>query len=128
MIYTLSQQGRTTYAKVKLGIVHLFSGNWWTFVRKQRRRIRDYLYFNSQGVRRYPWGKLDRRRLLKFIAYCVTGLPLLAQSLVGYLRRPDVAWFFHPLACWTTLGVYALGTAWGVLGVRPESRERWRQS
>jgi glycosyltransferase involved in cell wall biosynthesis len=127
VIYALSQQGRTTYAKVKLGIVHLFSGNWCTFLRKQRRRVRDYLYFRSQNMRRYPWGGLDRWRLLKFIVYCVTGFPLLVQSMIGYLRWPDVAWFFHPLACWTTLWIYAWGAVRGVLRAGPESREQWRQ-
>ncbi|MBN1815603.1 MAG: glycosyltransferase family 2 protein [Anaerolineae bacterium] len=128
VIYTLSQQGYATYAKVKLGIVHIFSGNWQTFWRKQRRRVQDYVYFKSRNVRRYPWGKLDRWRLLKFIIYCLTGFPLVAQSIIGYLRQPDGAWFFHPLACWTTLWVYAWGTVRGALVTKPESRRQWRQS
>src|SRR3972149_3086790 len=36
-------------AKVKTGIIHAFSGDIKTFVRKQRRRINDYLYYNKLG-------------------------------------------------------------------------------
>lgn len=128
VVYELTSQGRSTYAKVKTGIVHIFSGSLVTFTRKQRRRIQDYLYYRQLRLRQYPWKSMERRRLLKFIAYSTLVLPLLTQGLKGYWRRPDPAWLFHPVACWITLGVYGIGILKADLfGVAPRSREGWRQ-
>jgi len=91
------------FAKVKTNIIHIFSGDVETFARKQKRRVRDYLYYNKLGVRKYPWKSISRVRLLKFVLLCVTIIPLLIQGIRGYKKRPDKAWFFHPLVCWITL-------------------------
>lgn len=94
-------------AKVKIGIVHLFAGNIATFVRKQRRRIRDYFYFQKAGLR----VESDIQRLnsgkKRFVLACVAVLPLILQTAAGFLRKVDTAWLFHPVACWITLFVYA---------------------
>jgi len=107
VVYELVSRGKNKYAKVKIGIVHLFASDLMTFARKQRRRVRDYLYYQRMGLRRYPWTSLSAGKLGKFVAYCVLVFPLLAQSMQGYLRLPDTAWFFHPLACWMTLIIYS---------------------
>ncbi|MBI1910803.1 MAG: glycosyltransferase family 2 protein [Deltaproteobacteria bacterium] len=115
------------FAKVKTGIIHIFSGDVKTFARKQRRRIRDYLYYNSLGVRKYPWKSVSSLRLLFFIISCMTLLPLLLQALRGYFKRPNSAWLFHPIACWLTLFEYGLGKAGSVFGVRELRRQGWSQ-
>jgi len=124
--YALARRGHA-FAKVKTGIVHLFSGNVAAFARKQRRRIRDFRYYGATGLRQYPWTSLPYRRLAKFVAYTVTGVPLLVQALRGHRRHPDVAWLFHPLACWITLWVYGTETVRGFLVAKPQSREQWGQ-
>ncbi|HLC18662.1 MAG TPA: glycosyltransferase family 2 protein, partial [Thermodesulfobacteriota bacterium] len=115
------------FAKVKTGIIHIFSGDMRTFARKQRRRIRDYLFYSRLGVRKYPWKKTSRLKLLKFIFSCLTVVPLLAQSLRGYSKRPDAVWLFHPLACWLTLWEYSRGTIAGVFSAKELTREGWSQ-
>jgi glycosyltransferase involved in cell wall biosynthesis len=115
------------FAKVKTGIIHIFSGDMKTFARKQRRRIRDYNYYNKLGVRKYPWKSHGRRGLFRFIFSCVTVVPLLSQSLRGYMRRPDAAWLFHAVACWITLYEYGCGTVSGIFGAKELTREGWRQ-
>lgn len=114
-------------AKVKIGIIHLFSGNVSTFIRKQKRRIQDFLYFSKTNLRKYPWNRTSKAKLLKFIIYCITGIPLLVQSLIGYKRRPDTAWFFHAPACWITLFVYGWGMILGKFRSEMNSRVRWSQ-
>ncbi len=126
-VYELLQQGRCRFAKVKVGIVHLFSGDVRTYVRKQMRRVNDYFYYNRSGLRRYPWKNTPRGGVARFILYTVTMLPVLVQSLIGYRRRPDRAWFFHPLACWATLAVYAYGTLRSRFVLRPQDRNGWSQ-
>lgn len=128
MVCDLVSRGRNTIAKVKVGIIHLFSGNISTFVRKQRRRIHDYVYFRDRQVRTYPWGRLQKWRFAKFILYCVAIVPVVMQGVIGFSRKPDRAWLFHPLACWLTLWVYGLGTvkSW-ISHTRPLERTSWSQ-
>ena len=129
IVYELVKQGYNKFAKVKIGIVHVFSDSISTFVRKQRRRIKDYAYYKALGLRKYPWSSLTKDKLLKFVGYTVLTLPLLVQAVRGYMKKQDVAWFFHILACWITLVVYILGTMQNYLfGVRPEDRNTWRVS
>ncbi len=125
----LVREGPVHVAKVKTGIVHLYAGDWRTFARKQRRRIKDYLYFRRQGQRDYDWGGQGRGGLARFVASCVTVLPLVAQAALGYRRSPDVAWLCHPVACWVTLAIYSAGLARHLF--RPpaiEGRSDWRQA
>ncbi len=107
--YELLTQKKNKFAKVKVGIVHLFAGDVFTFIKKQRRRIKDYAYYKEQKLRKYPWGSLGKMKLLKFIIYTITILPLVSQLLRGYWRRQDRAWWFHVPACWITLFIYTNG-------------------
>ena len=59
----------------------------------------------SWGLRKYPWSSLNKGKLLKFVGYTMLTLPLLIQALKGYVKMPDVAWFFHIPACWVILGL-----------------------
>ncbi|RLI71486.1 hypothetical protein DRO97_09820 [Archaeoglobales archaeon] len=126
IVYELVKQGYKKYAKVKIGIVHIFSESISTFTRKQRRRIKDYAYYKQLGLRKYPWSSISKGKLLKFIGYTVFTLPLIAQALKGYLKKPDRAWFFHIPACWITLIVYSLGSIQNSLfEIKPEDRNKW---
>ncbi|MCL5951628.1 MAG: glycosyltransferase family 2 protein [Chloroflexi bacterium] len=128
VVYELLQQGQCKFAKVKTGIVHVFSGSAGTFVRKQRRRIKDYLFFSRSRLRKYPWKSTAKGRLAKFVLYGATVVPLWIQSLIGFTRKPDWAWAFHPFACWITLFVYGAETIRGTLpGAQLQSREHWGQ-
>lgn len=115
------------FAKVKVGIIHLFCGsNVLQFMRKQKRRIRDYLYYSELGVRKYPW-KSQKKGLIKFLLSCFLILPLVVQALKGYFKKRDNAWFFHPVACWLTLWEYGWGTIAKFFGVKGLERSRWKQ-
>lgn len=103
----LAQRAPVKIAKVKIGIVHLFAGNVATFIRKQRRRIRDYFYFQKAGLRAEPDAQKLEEGKKRFELACVTVLPLLLQMTRGFARERDIVWLFHPVACWITLFVYA---------------------
>lgn len=127
VIYELILQGKNKFAKVRTGIIHLFSGTIAAFHRKQKRRIKDYLFYNKQGTRKYPWKKQNKFGLIKFILYCFLIFPLFIQSLIGCFRKCDKAWFFHPLACWITLWVYGWERIFGIFRVEEMKRKNWRQ-
>jgi len=126
VVYELVTQGHNKFAKVKTGIIHIFSGTLSTFIRKQRRRIRDYGYYEKMGVRKYPWSALSKGKLLKFIFYTVTVLPLVGQLMRGWLRKRDSSWAFHLIACWATLVVYGTGTVKNMYDSRIEERMNWK--
>lgn len=127
LVHEMLRQSRCQFAKVRVGIVHIFSGNVQTLIRKQMRRVNDYYYYNRSKLRRYPWKSMNRVGLLKFVAYGILVVPLFVQSIIGYTRRHDRAWFFHPVACWITLVVYAYGTLRGLFVRRPQDRTGWSQ-
>jgi glycosyltransferase involved in cell wall biosynthesis len=122
----LARHGHDVVARVDVAVGHLFAPSYRVFARKTRRRARDYLYYAGRGERTYPWQRY-RRGLVLFVLATVTTVPLLVQAAIGYVRRPDRAWWFHPVACWTTLAIYG----WETLRVRfrPErlSRRGWQQ-
>lgn len=126
VIYELTTQGYLHYAKVKIGIVHIFSGNISTFIRKQRRRINDYEYYNTLNFRKYPWIKTNKKGIFKFFVFSVLVVPLLLQSIIGYSKKKDSAWLFHIPACWLTLLIYGYGSIRNyVIGKKLEDRTKW---
>jgi glycosyltransferase involved in cell wall biosynthesis len=121
------------FIKVKTGIIHAFCGSdIKKFARKQKRRIRDYLYHKKKKDRTYSWEERESTNtknngMLLYVISCVTVLPLIYQALRGYTKKPDYAWFFHPLACEITLWEYGWGYLSGLFNTAEASREGWRQ-
>jgi hypothetical protein len=65
---------------------------------------------------------------IKFIIFSALWLPTFIEALVGYAKKPDKAWFFHPLACWLTLWVYGWGKIGQTLfGAKEMNRTGWKQ-
>lgn len=127
IVYQLVENGRRRFAKVEIGIIHLFAHRTRDFIKKQRRRIQDYLYFKKKNMRRYPWQQTNTKGLVKFILFTIFVLPLVFDSLHGYIKIRDRAWFFHPIACWITLWECGLGRIIGIFCVRELRRDGWRQ-
>ena len=115
-------------AKVKTGIVHLYCSRFTDFTRKQRRRIKDFLYFAQEKQRTYPW---DQQRKSGIVLFCLSTalvFPLIVQMARGFVRRPDRAWLYHVPVCWGTLWVYGIESVRKLLGrgQLPASRDRWQ--
>lgn len=123
-----TKKGPVLFAKTKNGIIHLYCGrDIKKFVRKQKRRIRDYLFFERNGIRIYPWQNQNLVGMFKFLFSCLTLFPLFYQSIRGYLKQKDIAWFFHPLACWITLIIYSEGKIASYFSVKEMDRKGWKQ-
>jgi len=127
ILYELYTKGVTKFAKVRIGIVHIFSGTFRTFVKKTQRRVKDYLYYSSLGVRKYPWKSLDMKGLLKFVVYSALVFPLVIQAAIGYSRKPDRAWWLHPIFCVATLWIYGWAKITGMFAVKEMDRRGWSQ-
>ena len=125
----IGKDGSVSIAKVKTGIVHLYCARLCDFARKQRRRIRDFLYFAQEKERIYPW---NRQRKLGIVLFCLASLlalPLIWQMLKGAIRRPDRAWLYHLPVCWITIWVYGIGTLSKLFGGKqaPVDRSSWQK-
>lgn len=125
----IRRDGAVTVAKVKTGIVHLYCARLGDFVRKQRRRIRDFLFFAQEKKRSYPWDRQRRAGILLFCLATATILPLVVQALIGFCRKPDRAWFYHVPVCLTTLWVYGCGALSKAFGRKqaPVDRSTWQK-
>lgn len=127
-IYELMDKGKNKFAKVKVGIIHVFSGTVSTFIRKQKRRIKDFGYYQRLGVRKYPWNKLNKLGFFRFIIFSALWFPTFIEACIGCIKKPDKAWFFHPLACFLTLWVYGWGKiGQAIFGAKELDRKGWKQ-
>lgn len=105
----LASSGERLAAKVKCDVHHWYCACFADFVRKQRRRIRDYYMFSDRRVGGDFGGSYSRGGLAAFIASTCLVLPALLISLRGHLRKPDPAWFLHWPLCVATLWIYGAG-------------------
>lgn len=152
---TIKEKGSLQFIKVKNGIIHTFcEGDISKFARKQRRRIQDFLFHKFVARdREFEWeaedasgkGKAEGKSsvgqvfslffaavknnmgMVKFMLSCITVVPLLYQTLKGFIKKPDIAWFFHPIACGITMYEYARGTILGMFKKEELNREGWGQ-
>lgn len=124
--YILSEEKPFYFAKVKIGIVHLYCRRFRDFLRKQRRRVRDFLYLEKFSQRSQTYQRQLLRQLY-FICSVVLVLPLLFQAIKGFIKKPDFAWIFHPIACLMTLWIYASEIIVTKFKTNPMERKQWRQ-
>lgn len=122
------KMGTIYFAKVKTGIVHTFvEDSPIKFFRKQLRRINDMSYHQTSGSRVIDWQKYFLPKIIFFQIQCLLVFPLLFQMVKGLIRKSDIAWFFHPVACYSTWFIYLYGFIKGKFSPAQYSRENWRQ-
>ena len=123
----LVQNGHTRIGVMKTGIRHLYCDSIATFRRKQARRISDFLFHAKSKSRSYDYNAIPKWHYGVFVLSTVTVLPLLWQSVRGYMHKTDSAWWFHPLACWITLWEYGRGTIRSLVRPSEYDRSEWKQ-
>jgi glycosyltransferase involved in cell wall biosynthesis len=128
----ISQYLKTTnktinFAKVKIGIIHTYcESSLKKFIKKQKRRLTDY--YQYKNYRDYNWDTSNFKKQLNFILYSVFLLPSLIDSVRGCFKKPDIAWFIHPIACLITLYLYVSISIKYRLGfLKPVNRTTWQQ-
>jgi len=126
------------FAKVKIGIIHTFcESSIIKFITKQNRRLCDY--FNHIHERKYDYSNNFNKNIfnnlylliknnLYFSLYSLLIIPSLVDSIRGFFRKPDPAWFFHPLACFITFWIYLYISILNVFGIKLRlNRNQWHQ-
>ena len=123
----IQEQGSVPFIKVKNSIIHTYCGSdIGKFIRKQRRRINDLMYYRQIGTRKYNWS-YQTKGISLFIISTILTVPLLGQALIGFVKKPDLAWFFHPIACWIGLIINTYGVLLSSGAARIENRAGWSQ-
>lgn len=113
--YDLIQKGFNNYAFVKDDIIHLKRTKVTNFVRFliRRKYIMETQYFERIKRRRHAVyvPETDRLNLIKYIIYSLTFIKPTYDAIRGYLKVKDVAWFLHPIVCFSYLVVYSWAVA-----------------
>ena len=129
LLSQVNRIGEVKFAKVKTSIIHTYcEDNIKKFARKQKRRVLDYYYYKSLGLRDTEWeSKSSKYTILKFAVETALIIPNLFYAIRGYLKKQDTAWFFHPVACLITLYQYAIGTISFKAKKVTINRDDWKQ-
>lgn len=103
--------GYNTFGVVNNSIIHTQKSNIINLIKRrieakeefydQNRSQRKYLVFNWDSHR-------DRINLTKYIIFSFTFIIPLIESVRGYTRIRDQAWFLHPLICFVVVISYAI--------------------
>lgn len=115
------------FAKVKTSIIHTFcESSVSKFIRKQNRRLVDL--YTYRHLRHYNWVSVNSLGAIKFILYTLLVFPLIFDTFRGFIKKPDLAWFFHPLACFICLYINSITTIKSKLGLLKKlDRTSWQQ-
>lgn len=115
------------FAKVKIGIIHTYcESSINKFIRKQLRRATDMYVLNHQ--RQYSLTKNNLLPSIKYTFYVIFIFPVIYDTVRGFIKKPDTAWFFHPLACILTLLIYGIITIKYYFGLlKPLNRSNYQQ-
>jgi len=107
----LIRKGYNTYGLFKDSIIHLTNNKVIPFLLRRRFYIEKY-HFEDLSKRRYSIyePKKDRTNLLMYIIISVTFVKPIYDSIRGFLKVRDVAWFIHPFMCFIMLIVYGVPT------------------
>lgn len=109
--YDIIKKGFNKYAFVKDDIIHLKKTRISDFLKFliRRKKIMEQQYFESLKRRRYAVFLMskDKFALLRYIFYSLTIIKPLYDSIRGFMRVNDVAWFIHPFVCLSFLFIYS---------------------
>lgn len=111
--YDLAKMGFDTYGIVKNDIIHMQNESILNLLtrRLEYMRVFHQQCYNNRRYLTYDKSKMsDNINLLKFIIYSVTFIKPFYDSVKGYTKIRDSAWFLNPLMCFAFLIVYAYGT------------------
>jgi glycosyltransferase involved in cell wall biosynthesis len=103
----LIRKGFTRYAFIQDSLHH----------KTDERGIYDYLYRRKLFMEKYHFGTMSRRRYslyekgdlwgtIRFVFLSMTFVVPLADSIRGYMRVRDIAWFINPIMCASLVILY----------------------
>ncbi|MDP1728805.1 MAG: glycosyltransferase family 2 protein [archaeon] len=96
IVYFMIKKGYNCFAKVKTGIVHNQPKFFPNKIRRIKRRLNDEVKII------YDYG-VTKKDTVKTLIYMCLILPVLFDTIIGFIKKPSIAWIFHPVACFGEL-------------------------
>jgi len=117
----LVKAGHNKYVMMKLDIIHSHSNTVGHFLSKARRNMA--LFLKQSDVRTYKW-KTNRLKLILTVLIMLTLIKPLYDSFRGFIRKPDIAWFLHPVLCLAIVFSYGFTiVGWYIKNMVPATRK-----
>lgn len=112
VFWDLINMGEVWFGVVKNTIIH-DTGDAFVSSLKKRYKYMKNLYLKQIEFRRFVWvrNSKDLIKVIGFILYSLTLFGPLYQSIKGYIRKPNLAWFWHPAMCVSMVFIYG----WAIL-------------
>ncbi len=111
VLYDVTKKGHNKFIFVKNSIIHLTHSRGLLEFLKRRKKFVEQYHFAEHEKRR--WSVVmpgDELGVILYLIYSLTFVKPLYDSLRGYLKIKDVAWFVHPLMCFGTTVIYGYVT------------------
>lgn len=105
----LLDRGHDSFGVVKNATIHVQNPNILQSI-KRRVEVKEKYYDVYRGRRKYMVYNpvQDRINLIKYIFFSLTVIIPLLESIRGYIKIRDKAWFLHPLACFLMVVGYGI--------------------
>lgn len=111
VLFDVVKNGHNQFGFVKNSIIHLTHSSGFFEFMKRRKRFVEHYHFQDMSRRR--WSVVmpgDEPRVILFIIFSLSIVMPLFDSLRGFLKIRDIAWFVHPLMCVGTTFIYGYVT------------------
>ena len=97
------------FVVVKNEIIHDTGEKFALFVNKRFNYMKK-LYLQQMKMRRYKWVRnyRDAVSLGLFVVYSLTVVGPMVTAVNGWRKKPDLAWFWQPIMCFSLVWVYGL--------------------
>ncbi|MDD5133666.1 MAG: glycosyltransferase family 2 protein [Candidatus Nanoarchaeia archaeon] len=103
IIYKLVNSGHDKFAKVNTSLVHYLFGVRDFFKKKTRRLKRRN---NNEVKIEYSDYGLSKFKIFLKLLRILLILPVFYDTFKGFIKKPTLAWIFHPIATYGTLVLY----------------------
>lgn len=102
----LIAHGYNKFAASKQEIIHNHCDSHGQYFRKLSRNYTNYLKHSSKRKANNNWATNNKFQLTWSIILMSSFLVPLKDSLKGFLKKPDLAWFLHPFYCIAVTAMY----------------------
>ncbi len=103
-IYELVEKGRDQFLLMKSSVEHKYVSNFRDFHKKLYRNL--ILFLKYRKYRKYDYG-VNSFKFFTTLVLMVTVVYPLFISVRNFIKKPDIAWFLHPIFCVTVPALYA---------------------
>jgi len=112
VVMDLVKLGYTKFAMVENEIYHdtAASLNKLTTRRKTYFKTHNPMYGNRRYLLFNPAKKSEVYKLFLFVIYSATFIQPILFSLRGFFKKRDLAWFLHPVVCFSFMWAYSVAT------------------